>query len=42
MISYFIGITASYIYEIPTGAGIVLANLTMFLLFSLIGIVRSK
>ena len=42
MISYFIGITASYIYEIPTGAGIVLANLVMFLLFSLIGIVRSK
>lgn len=25
---FFIGITASYMYEIPTGAGIVLANLT--------------
>lgn len=31
---FLVGITASYIYEIPTGAGIVLANLVLFLIFS--------
>lgn len=39
---FFIGITASYMYEIPTGAGIVLANLAAFVLFSVIGFLRSK
>lgn len=39
---FFAGITVSYMYEIPTGAGIVLANLCAFLVFTLIGIVRSK
>jgi zinc transport system permease protein len=39
---FFIGITASYIYEVPTGAGIVLANLAVFFLFSFLGFARSK
>lgn len=42
VISFFIGITVSYMYEIPTGAGIVLANLSAFFIFSIIGFVRSK
>lgn len=37
LVCYFFGMTASYLYEIPTGAGIVLANLIVFLLFSLAG-----
>ncbi len=40
LICFFFGMTASYLYEIPTGAGIVLANLTMFLLFSLAGFLK--
>ena len=42
LICFFSGIIASYLHEIPTGAGIVLANLTAFLLFSLAGFLRSK
>lgn len=39
---FFVGMTASYIYEIPTGAGIVLANLVVFLCFSAIEFIRRK
>lgn len=42
LVSFFIGITVSYMYEIPTGAGIVLANLVAFLIFTIIGFIRSK
>lgn len=42
VVCFFLGMTFSYMYEIPTGAGIVLANLACFLLFSAVGFVRSK
>lgn len=42
MVCFFVGMTASYMYEIPTGAGIVIANLIAFILFSVAGFLRSK
>lgn len=40
LICFFVGITASYMYEIPTGAGIVLSNLAAFIIFTIIGKVK--
>lgn len=37
MLSFLIGMTLSYFYAIPAGAGIVLVSVVFFLLFSLIG-----
>ncbi|MBQ1193947.1 MAG: metal ABC transporter permease [Lachnospiraceae bacterium] len=37
MISYFVGMTVSYMIEIPTGASIVVCNLVLFVIASIIG-----
>jgi zinc transport system permease protein len=39
---FFIGMIMSYIYEIPTGASIVVSNLIVFLLFTIFGIINKK
>ena len=36
------GITISYLYATPTGASIVLCNIAIFLVYSLIGLVRDR
>lgn len=42
MISYFIGMTASYMMEIPTGASIVVCNLIMFIIASIAGKIAKR
>lgn len=42
VVCFFTGITLSYIYEIPTGAGIVLSNLFCFAVFSGVGFIHTK
>ncbi len=42
ILCFFIGITLSYFYAVPTGASIVLVNILAFVLFSIIGTVRNK
>ena len=37
-----VGITISYLYATPTGASIVLCNIAVFLVYSLIGLVRDR
>lgn len=42
MVSYFIGMVASFMLEIPSGASIVVVNLVMFIIVSLIRKIREK
>jgi ABC-type Mn2+/Zn2+ transport system permease subunit len=42
VICYLIGIVASYVYALPTGASVVVINIAAFLLFWLLGIIVSK
>lgn len=39
---FFIGLVASYIYALPTGATIVAANIIAFVLFSLLGMMKRR
>lgn len=41
-ICFFIGITLSYFYALPTGASVVLVHIFSFLLFSILGAIRNK
>jgi ABC-type Mn2+/Zn2+ transport system permease subunit len=36
-----LGILVSFAYDVPTGASIVMANLALFLLFSLASVVKN-
>ena len=40
VLCFFIGMTASYIFELPSGASIVIVNMIAFLLFSLISLLK--
>ena len=40
-VCFFVGMTASYFYAAPTGASIVLVNIFAFVLFSVVGAVKS-
>ncbi len=40
VLCYFVGLICSYYIDIPTGAGIVVLNLAVFLIFSLIGRIK--
>ena len=40
LISFLTGLTLSYVYAVPTGAGIVLVSVLLFILFSVIGALK--
>ncbi len=42
VVCYFVGITASYVYETPTGASVVLVNIVAFLLFWMGNFIKIK
>ncbi len=42
LVCFFAGLIASYFIEIPTGASIVVSNLIMFIIMSIIGLLRGK
>ncbi len=42
VLCFFVGILASFVYEVPAGASVVVANLVVFLIFSMIGFIRKK
>lgn len=42
IINFTIGLLASYIFSIPAGASIVVANLIVFIIFSIVGMVKTK
>ena len=42
VICFFVGIFASFIYEIPAGASVVITNLVMLIIFSMLGFIIKK
>jgi zinc transport system permease protein len=42
VVCFMLGIVVSFAYDVPTGASIVMANLALFLLFSLVSVIRGK
>ncbi len=42
VIGFFIGITLSYLYATPTGASVVIVNLTLFGVFAMVGALKGR
>lgn len=42
IINFTVGLLASYVFSIPAGASIVVANLIVFIIFSIVGMVKTK
>lgn len=42
VVTFIVGIILSFLYDVPTGAGIVLINLAVFLIFSFVGKISTK
>ena len=41
VVCFFIGLILSYVYSIPAGASVVLANLVMMVLYTVVGAVKN-
>ena len=42
LVCFFVGLVASYLIELPTGASIVVSNLIVFIIMSIVGIIKEK
>ena len=42
LVCFFAGLVASYLIELPTGASIVVSNLIVFIIMSIVGIIKEK
>ncbi|ROR23872.1 zinc transport system permease protein [Mobilisporobacter senegalensis] len=42
IICYFCGVVMSYVYATPTGASVVVVNIIMFMIFSIVGLLRKR
>ncbi len=42
VLCFLIGFSASYVYDLPTGASIVVANILVYVLFSVIGFIKNR